>query len=67
MGSKSSNFIPMGRPESGGSDRHGERERPGMLSRAKTEVAQSEKHKHAAQPQQRRHNQSARPSHNGRR
>jgi hypothetical protein len=38
-----------------------------MLSRAKPEVAQSEKVKHQAQPQQRRHNQSARPSNNGRR
>jgi hypothetical protein len=64
MRNKSSNVIPMGRVESGGTDR---RDRAGMLGRAKMEVAQSEKFKHQAQPQQRRHNQSARPSTNGRR
>jgi len=67
MGSKPSNLLPMDRPESGGSDRRQERERSGMLGRAKMDVARSEKFKHQSKPQQRRHNQSARPSSNGRR
>jgi hypothetical protein len=67
MGSKPSNIFPMDRPESGGADRHQEREKLGMLGRAKVDVAQSERFKHQAQPQQRRHNQSARPSTRGRR
>ena len=67
MGSKPSNLLPMDRSESGGSDRHQDLERSGMLGRAKMDVARTEKFKHQSQPQQRRHNQSARPSSNGRR
>lgn len=67
MGSKPSNLIPMDRPESGGSDRNNERERSGMLSHDKAEVARSERYKHQPQPQQRHHNQSARPGRSGRR
>ena len=53
MGGKAPNFIPSNRPESGGADKDGKREKSGLLEREKNEFAAAEqkklktKHDHA--------------------
>lgn len=61
MGSKPSNIHQADRPESGGSDRKQERERSGLLDRAKREFAQEEKTK-GAMPRRRGSGQHSGPS-----
>ena len=46
MGGKAPHFIPSNRPESGGSDKDGIRERSGLLEREKNEFAAAEQEKH---------------------
>lgn len=46
MGSKAPHFIPSNRPESGGADKDGIREKSGLLEREKNEFAAAEQEKH---------------------
>jgi hypothetical protein len=45
MGAKAPHFIPSNRPESGGSDKDGVREKSGLLDREKNEFAAGEQEK----------------------
>ena len=45
MGSKAPHFIPSNRPESGGADKDGIREKSGLLEREKNEFAAAEQEK----------------------
>ena len=45
MGSKAPHFIPSNRPESGGADKEGIREKSGLLEREKSEFAAAEQEK----------------------
>ena len=45
MGAKAPHFIPSNRPESGGTDKDGIREKSGLLEREKNEFAAAEQEK----------------------
>ena len=45
MGGKAPNFIPSNRPESGGADKDGKREKSGLLEREKNEFAAADQEK----------------------
>ncbi len=45
MGGKAPHFIPSNRPESGGSDKDGVREKSGLLDREKNDFAAAEQEK----------------------
>lgn len=45
MGAKAPHFIPSNRPESGGSDKDGIREKSGLLEREKNDFAAAEQEK----------------------
>jgi len=45
MGGKAPNFIPSNRPESGGTDKDGKREKSGLLEREKNDFAAADQEK----------------------
>ncbi len=52
MGGKASNYLQSDRPESGGADKDGIREKNGLLEREKEQFAKADADKHASTPEQ---------------